>query len=135
MPSPQMLPPGLGWRKRERHRWQGWCGGFAAVTPLCYKRLMRDVRDWMRDLMRRRSRRGPNNSESTGKSGQELPQNQQAPLRPSYPEPVSRAEPEAKAPTPAAAPPTAKPAAPPRAPRPEAAAPVPAESAPDGRMV
>ena len=87
-----MLPPGLGWRKRERHRWQGWCGGFAAVTPLCYKRLMRDVREWMRDLMRRRSRRGPNNSESTGKSGQELPQNQLAPLRPSYPEPMTARE-------------------------------------------
>jgi predicted kinase len=50
---------------------------------------MRDMREWMRDLMRRRSRRGPNNSESTGKSGQELPQNQPAPLRPSYPEPVA----------------------------------------------
>ncbi len=36
--------------------------------------------------MRRRSKRGPNNSESTGKSGQEIPQNQLAPLRPSYPE-------------------------------------------------
>jgi len=42
--------------------------------------------------MRRRSRRGPNNSESTGKSGQELPQNQPAPLRPSYPEPVALRE-------------------------------------------
>ncbi|HWB33042.1 MAG TPA: ATP-binding protein [Acidobacteriaceae bacterium] len=40
--------------------------------------------------MRRRSRRGPNESESTGKSGQELPQNQPAPLRPAYPEPVSQ---------------------------------------------
>ena len=47
---------------------------------------MRNVREWMRDLMRRRSRRGPNESESTGKSGQELPSNQPAPLRPSYPE-------------------------------------------------
>jgi predicted kinase len=36
--------------------------------------------------MRRRPRRGPNESESTGKSGQELPSNQPAPLRPSYPE-------------------------------------------------
>ena len=52
---------------------------------------MRDVREWMRDLMRRRSRRGPNNSESTGKSGQELPQDQPAPLRPTYPEPVTAA--------------------------------------------
>jgi hypothetical protein len=61
---------------------------------------MREVREWMRDLMRRRSRRGPNNSESTGKSGQELPQNQPAPLRPSYPEPIAPREvqPEAAAP-------------------------------------
>ncbi len=48
------------------------------------------------DKMRRRSRRGPNESESTGKSGQELPSNQPAPLRPSYPD--------APAPKPAAAP-------------------------------
>jgi predicted kinase len=50
---------------------------------------MRDVREWMRELMRRRSRRGPNESESTGKSGQELPSDQPAPLRPSYPEPLA----------------------------------------------
>ncbi|HEY6376702.1 MAG TPA: ATP-binding protein [Edaphobacter sp.] len=45
--------------------------------------------------MRRRPRRGPNDSESTGKSGQELPANQPAPLRPSYPDadPVRAAEP------------------------------------------
>ncbi|WP_353071132.1 AAA family ATPase [Tunturiibacter gelidoferens] len=44
--------------------------------------------------MRRRPRRGPNDSESTGKSGQELPSNQPAPLRPTYPEaaPVRAAE-------------------------------------------
>ncbi len=48
---------------------------------------MRDLRDWIREQMRRRSRRGPNESESTGKSGQELPADQQAPLRPTYPEP------------------------------------------------
>jgi len=47
---------------------------------------MRDVRDWISEKMRRRPRRGPNDSESTGKSGQELPSNQQAPLRPTYPE-------------------------------------------------
>lgn len=35
--------------------------------------------------MRRRSRRPPNDSESTGKIGQELPTNQLAPLRPNYP--------------------------------------------------
>src|SRR5580700_11631002 len=34
--------------------------------------------------MRRRSRRAPNLSESTGKIGQELPANQPAPLIPSY---------------------------------------------------
>ena len=51
------------------------------------------MRDWMREkLMRRRSKRGPNESESTGKIGQELPQNQPAPLRPSYPEPLLSAE-------------------------------------------
>jgi len=49
---------------------------------------MRDLRDWMREKMRRRSRRGPNESESTGKIGQELPANQLAPLRPTYPEPA-----------------------------------------------
>ncbi len=48
------------------------------------------MRDWMREkLMRRRSKRGPNESESTGKSGQELPTNQLAPLRPDYPEPAA----------------------------------------------
>ena len=41
--------------------------------------------------MRRRSRRGPNESESTGKSGQELPSGQLAPLRPTYPEPIRAA--------------------------------------------
>ena len=40
--------------------------------------------------MRRRSRRGPNESESTGKSGQELPSGQLAPLRPTYPDPIMR---------------------------------------------
>ena len=45
--------------------------------------------------MRRRSKRGPNESESTGKIGQEIPANQPAPLRPTYPEPlpVAKAEP------------------------------------------
>ena len=40
--------------------------------------------------MRRRTRRGPNESESTGKSGQELPSGQLAPLRPNYPDPIVR---------------------------------------------
>jgi len=47
---------------------------------------MRELREWMRDKMRRRPRRGPNDSESTGKSGQELPTDQPAPLKPSYPD-------------------------------------------------
>jgi predicted kinase len=38
--------------------------------------------------MRRRTKRGPNESESTGKIGQEIPANQPAPLRPTYPEPL-----------------------------------------------
>jgi len=36
--------------------------------------------------MRRRSKRGPNTSESTGKTGAELPSNQPAPLVPYYPD-------------------------------------------------
>ena len=50
---------------------------------------MRELREWISEKMRRRPRRGPNESESTGKSGQELPANQPAPLRPTYPEAVS----------------------------------------------
>ena len=56
------------------------------TSTLCYKRVMRELREWISEKMRRRPRRGPNESESTGKSGQELPANQQAPLRPTYPE-------------------------------------------------
>lgn len=65
-----------------------------AALTVCYKRDMRELRDWMREKMRRRPRRGPNESESTGKSGQELPANQPAPLRPTYPDalPVRAAE-------------------------------------------
>jgi len=54
---------------------------------------MRELREWISEKMRRRTRRGPNESESTGKSGQELPSGQQAPLRPTYPEPVQRSAP------------------------------------------
>ncbi len=71
--------------------------GVAGEVGVCYKRCMRDVREWVRETMRRRSRRGPNESESTGKIGQELPTNQLAPLRPDYPDyaaaPVSVPEP------------------------------------------
>ena len=41
--------------------------------------------------MRRRTKRGPNNSESTGRIGQEIPVNQPAPLQPSYGTDVPRA--------------------------------------------
>jgi predicted kinase len=67
----------------------GFAGGFRAVLQACHtpcawtKCLMFD---WISEKMRRRPRRGPNESESTGKSGQELPSNQQAPLRPTYPD-------------------------------------------------
>jgi predicted kinase len=64
------------------------------------------MREWMRERMRRRSKRGPNTSESTGKIGQEIPQNQPAPLQPSYhggaapqaPEPEAFEAPEPDAP-------------------------------------
>ncbi len=53
--------------------------------------------------MRRRSRKAPNDSESTGKIGQELPTDQPAPLRPAYPEPARNPSPAAAAPEPSAA--------------------------------
>jgi predicted kinase len=64
------------------------------ASALCYKRDMRELREWISEKMRRRPRRGPNDSESTGKSGQELPSNQPAPLRPTYPEAASARVPE-----------------------------------------
>jgi len=63
--------------------------------------------------MRRRSKRGPNESESTGKIGQEIPANQPAPLRPSYPEPLPPSEHTAPAEAKAPAAPSPKHAAPP----------------------
>ncbi len=52
--------------------------------------------------MRRRSRRAPNTSESTGKIGQEIPSNQPAPLVPFYPDeaPARQAAPAAAQETP-----------------------------------
>jgi predicted kinase len=47
---------------------------------------MLNMREWMREKMTRRTKRGPNNSESTGRIGQELPSDQPKPLRPAYPE-------------------------------------------------
>jgi predicted kinase len=74
--------------------------------------------------MRRRSKRAPNLSESTGKIGQELPSNQPAPLVPTYPDdllPHMRPnEPRSHEPRPAAAPESARRAAPvERPPRPD----------------
>lgn len=54
------------------------------MLPMCYKRIMRD---WVREkLMRRRKKPVANNSESTGKIGHEIPQDQPTPLQPSYPQ-------------------------------------------------
>src|ERR1700721_890958 len=73
----------------------GDAGDLRRASRLCYKRRMRDLREWISEKMRRRPRRGPNDSEPTGKRGKELPSNHPAPLRPSYPEaaPVRAAEP------------------------------------------
>ncbi len=106
----------------ERQNLGGWSNGWGVsegatdlreASALCYKRRMRDLREWISEKMRRRPRRGPNDSESTGKSGQELPANQQAPLRPSYPEPVAT-----RAPEPTKAEPSVEPVAEPSAPEP-----------------
>ena len=68
------------------------------------------MREWMREkLMKRRSRRGPNESESTGKIGQELPANGLAPLRPAYPEPLATPIEDVPQTTPAEPEPTAEP--------------------------
>jgi predicted kinase len=62
---------------------------------LCYIQFMRE---WMRALMRRRGKRGVNDSESTGKIGQEIPVNQPTPLQPTYPvrKPARAPEPSAE---------------------------------------
>jgi predicted kinase len=44
------------------------------------------MREWMREKMRKRIKRGPNTSESTGRIGQEIPSDQPRPLRPAYPD-------------------------------------------------
>ena len=52
------------------------------IPALCYKRIMRE---WVREkLMRRRKKQVANESESTGKVGHEIPQNQPTPLQPNY---------------------------------------------------
>jgi predicted kinase len=68
--------------------------------------------------MRRRSRHNPNTSESTGKIGQELPSNQQAPLVPFYPDDPPAAPAQARPSQPEVRPSVnTRPAAPPRPPR------------------
>ena len=66
---------------------------FARRTKLCYKPRMRN---WVRERMRRRGKKAKNESESTGKVGQEKPPvtaDQPAPLQPSYyAEPAASAE-------------------------------------------
>src|ERR1700728_98341 len=59
---------------------------FAALSPSVVFGWKRRLSARMFSSMRRRSRRGPNTSESTGKIGQELPSNQPAPLVPLYPD-------------------------------------------------
>src|SRR3954466_3297649 len=57
---------------------------FAHHSKLCYKPRMRN---WVRERMRRRGKKVKNESESTGKVGQEKPAvtaDQPAPLQPSY---------------------------------------------------
>src|SRR5437899_3969453 len=79
---------GLWGAQMQEHRafagWRARCSDLRVDSALCYKRHMRELREWISEKMRRRPRRGPNDSESTGKSGQELPANQPAPLRPAY---------------------------------------------------
>src|SRR6185312_11382500 len=77
------IPSARGGRVLE---WRTACA-WTTSSPVAVHRLMcyiRYMREWMREKMRRRSKRGPNNSEATGKLGQETPVNQPAPLRPSY---------------------------------------------------
>src|SRR5208282_2602563 len=82
-----MATSGCGSKKPRQGVGGGACD-LRRPSALCYKRDMRELREWISEKMRRRPRRGPNDSESTGKSGQELPSNQPAPLRPTYPEAV-----------------------------------------------
>ena len=80
--------------------------------------------------MRRRSKRAPNLSESTGKIGQELPSNQPAPLVPFYPDESAPAAPPARPFVPRSAAP-AEPVR--RSPEPQSPAPTPRPSRPDAR--
>ena len=71
-----------------RPRLGKWVISLQRMLPMCYKRIMRD---WVREkLMRRRKKPVTNNSESTGKIGHEIPQDQPTPLQPSYPQSPGR---------------------------------------------
>ncbi|MHB8303500.1 MAG: AAA family ATPase [Acidobacteriaceae bacterium] len=60
------------------------------MLSMCYKRIMRE---WVREkLMRRRKKPVTNDSESTGKIGHEIPQDQPTPLQPSYPPSLEHGE-------------------------------------------
>jgi predicted kinase len=61
------------------------------------------MRLWMRGQMKRRGKRGVNDSESTGKIGQEIPADQPTPLQPMYPPDQQREEERRKASTAVAA--------------------------------
>ena len=65
-------------------RWRNPMLRLLPPTELCYKPRMRN---WVRERMRRRSKKAKNESESTGKVGQEKPAvsaDQPPPLQPSY---------------------------------------------------
>ncbi len=74
-----------------KSRYRNGAGHLLRRRSLCYILIMRQ---WMRERMRRRSKRGPNDSESTGKIGQEIPANQPTPLQPMYPEDNGSGRPE-----------------------------------------
>src|SRR5271156_4067398 len=67
---------------------------------LCYILF---IREWMRALIKRRNKRGVNDSESTGKIGQEIPADQPTPLQPMYPHDERKEDQRRKAPAAAVA--------------------------------
>src|ERR1700691_5246266 len=76
------------------------CDGVHTICSALGKYGIRVGRHEVEGGMRRRSRRSPNTSESTGKIGQELPLNQLAPLVPFYPDEAPAARPAEQAPQP-----------------------------------
>jgi predicted kinase len=81
---------------------------YTSLQPLRSVCYTRDMRNWMRERMRRRKKKQPENtSEATGKVGQQKPlvdEHHPEPLRPSYePDPDAELEPEPVAEEPVAA--------------------------------